>query len=69
MSEFLVHKAEVLNPSSNSNNKNKKKCMLAQLKALSNKDITIIKVVSHMKYTDVKLICSITFGKSKTNVV
>ena len=39
--------------------------MWVQCKALSNKDITIIKVVSHMKYIDIKLVCPITYGKSK----
>ena len=30
---------------------------------------TIIKVLSHMKYIDIKLVCPITYGKSKTNLV
>ena len=34
-------------------------------KVLSDKGITIIKVASHMKYIDIKLVCSITHGKSK----
>ena len=35
----------------------------------SNKDITFIKVASHMKYIDIKLVCPIVNGKSKTNLV
>ena len=43
--------------------------MWVQRQALSNKDITIIKVASRMKYIDVKLIGPITYGKSKTNLL
>ena len=39
-------KAEVLNSSSNSNNRNDKKCMWVQSKVHLNKDITIVKVAS-----------------------
>ena len=46
-----------------------KKCMWVQCKALTNKDITIIKVASYMKYIDIKLVCPITYGRSKTNLV
>ena len=43
--------------------------MVVQRIALSNKDITIIKVALNMKYVDIKLVCPITYGKSKTNLV
>ena len=45
------------------------KCMWVQCKALSNKDITIIKVALHIKYIDIKLISPIMYGKSKKNLV
>ena len=69
MSECVVYKAEGLNPSSNSNTRNDKKSMWVQRKVLSNKNITIIKIASHMKYIDIKLVCPIKYGKSKTNFV
>ena len=34
-------------------------------KALLNKDITIIKVASHMNYIDIKLVCPTTYAESK----
>ena len=69
--ESVVYKVEILNPSSNSNKRNdiKKKCMWVQRKVFSNKDITILKVASHMKYIDIKLICPTKYGKSKRNLV
>ena len=42
--------------------------MWVQRKALSNKDITIIKETSNVKYIDIKLVCPITYGESKTNL-
>ena len=67
--QCVVYKAEALNPNSNSNNRNDKKCMWVQCKTLSNKDITIIKSGSLMKYIDIKLVCPIKYGKSRTNLV
>ena len=40
-----------------------KKCMWVQCKALSNKDIMIIKVASYMKYIDIKLVCPNMYRK------
>ena len=64
-----MFKVEVLNSSCNSNKKNDKKGVCGFNAWPFPTDITIIKVASHMKYIDIKLLCPTTYGKSKTNLV
>ena len=63
--ECVVYKVEELNPNSNSNNRNDKRVCGFNERSFSNKYITIIKVASHMKYIDIKLVCPTTYAKSK----